>query len=159
MMNKQHKLYIQIRSIEMGTYAATYKAELVLCVGNPMYFRDYPYKFKASQKHDINHTWTFNIVHEGTGNFLIVLYKHHLLGNKEIGQIQFSLAGFPPNTVVTQKFVMQSANPNAFPAVVEADIHVCENGAPAFHAPPAKLQEGGIVQTRFVLDTPEVKIC
>lgn len=152
------KLYVQIRSVELGTYAATDKAELVLCVGTKHHIHDYPYKFKSGNKHDVNHTWTFNIVHPQTGEFYVVLYKHHLLGDKEIGQLGFCVGGFTKNTVVSKKFMLQSANVNAMPATVEMDIHICADGSHAFYAPQGEISDSAIIQTSRHFGEPENKI-
>ncbi|EAX96615.1 hypothetical protein TVAG_148900 [Trichomonas vaginalis G3] len=157
-MSKMKKVYIQVRSIDLGSYAATDKAELILCVGPRHNFQPFSYALKAGEKHHINHTWEFHFKHEEDSSFVVVLFKHHFLGDKEIGELEFLISGFQPNTVVSDKFVLQSANEEAFPAEIEMSIHVDEDGAPPFHAPEGFLFEGATKKHNHIYGVPENKI-
>lgn len=158
-MGKEKKVYVQIRSIDLGGYAATDKAELVLCVGPRHNFIPFAYDLRAGEKHHINHTWKFHFKHEEDSSFVVVLFKHHFLGDKEIGELEFLVKGFQPNTVVSDKFTLQSANEEARPADVEMDIHVDEDGAAPFHAPEGFMFDGAIKKHNHIYGVPEEKIC
>lgn len=158
MGHREKKVYIQVRSIDLGGYSATDKAELMLCVGPRRGFIQFPYTLKAGEKHNINHTWEFHFRHEEDSSFVVVLFKKHFLGDKEIGELEFRISGFQPNTVVSDTFVLQSANEEAVPADIEMDIHIDENGAAPFQAPAGFMFDHATVKHEHIYGVPETKI-
>lgn len=157
-MGREKKVYVQITSIDLGSYAASDKAELVLCVGPRHNFQPFAYNLRAGEKHNINHTWEFHFKHENDSSFVVVLFKHHFLGDKEIGALEFFIKGFQPNTVVTDTFTLQSANPEAQPADVEMMIHVDENGAAPFQAPEGFIFDDAVKPPKTIYAEPETKL-
>ena len=131
-----NQVYIRIDSIDLGSFQSTNKATLKACIGSRKSFLPNVYEF---HKNDIlNHTWTFTFKNANRSSFIFALFKKRIFGgDHEVGEIEVRINAFQPNTVTTEEFILKSPNPNAVPAKVKLTIHVCENGAQEFDAPPS----------------------
>lgn len=157
-MRKYKCIYIQIRSVNLGSYAASEKAQLMLCVGPRDNFLPFSHIFKAGEKRDINHTWKYMFKDENDSSFVVVLFKKHLFGNKEIGELEFMLNGFEKNTVVSATYKLQSPIEGADPAEITMDVHLDECGAAPFQAPEGFFFEESLVYHDKFYGPPETKL-
>ena len=132
------KVYVKIDGIDYGTFKASNKANIVAYVGSRSYFRLRPYQFKRSEYMPKN-VWSFSYKNARKSTFVVALYKHrYTKSDSEIGEIELRISGFQPNCVTTQQFTMKSPQFGGVPPQIRLTVHVSEDGAPAFQAPPAQ---------------------
>ena len=127
--------YIKVTEISLGDYPCSDESELVLAVGPRNYFNEYQFQFPTKNRYNVQHYWKFPFNNEEHSSFVVVLYKHHVMGNGEIGEIELRLTAFQPNTVVSDIFTLHGPNVDWQPAKCRITVHVDENGAPPFSAP------------------------
>ena len=130
-----YRAYIKISNIELGDYPCSDNSELILSVGPHNKFQDNEVKFPTRDRGFFENTWHFAFTREERSAFVVVLYKHHLPINREIGEIELRLDAFQPNTVVSDVFALTGTEKDWMPAKLRITVHVDENGAPPFSAP------------------------
>ena len=152
-----HKIaYIKISDISTGDYRCSDESQLVLFVGPRTAFKapripdvdiqeaeevqeeilhEDEYKFSTRNRNYVDHLWKFHFKAEDHASFVVVLYKHHFLGDSEIGEIELKLKAFQPNTVVSDVFTLLGPNKDWEPAKLRITVHIDENGAQPFSAP------------------------
>ena len=156
----QKTAYIRIGEISTGDYRCSNESELVLFVGPAKLFKpprvldseigeaeiaeevlvhDLEFKFPTKNRNFVDHIWKFHFHEEEHSSFVVVLYKHHFLGDSEIGEIELSLKAFQPNTVVSDVFTLLGPNRDWEPAKMRITVHIDENGAQPFSAPEGLL--------------------
>ena len=133
------QIFIRVESLDIGSYPASNKADIMVCIGPRKHYMDFAYNMK---KNEINvpHTWTFYSKNPATASFVIAVFKKRYFGvNSEIGQVELRLKSFQPNTVTTKDFTLNSAqgSGNSYPARIRVSVHINSNGSTAFNAPPA----------------------
>lgn len=157
-MGNNKRVLIHVRGIDLGSYSATDKAGLVLYVGAPSSFKKYPYPFKCGERNHIDRTWEYHYKVDNNASFVIALYKQHFLGDKEIGELELKISAFQPNTVITERFELQSPNIAAVPARIELEIHLNTDGSQPFQAPKGFLFDNPTILHRNFYDSPELKL-
>ena len=132
------KVYVRIDSIDFGTFRASPQANIVAYVGSRSAFRLRPYQFKRGES-PYKNVWSFSYKNARKSTFVVALYKHrYTKSDSEIGEIELRISGFQLNCVTTQQFTMKSPQFGGAPPQIRLTVHVAEDGAPPFQAPPAQ---------------------
>ena len=135
-IDQQHEFYIRIDDIDLGSFAASDKANLKICIGPRKLFQNFSsefHRFEIPQR-----TWAFQYKNADRASFVIALFKKRVFGrDSEIGEVELKLNAFQPNAVTQRTFTLHSPNSNAIPAKIVISVHANENGSGKFHAQKA----------------------
>ncbi|EAX88603.1 hypothetical protein TVAG_188430 [Trichomonas vaginalis G3] len=129
------KVYVQVRSIELGSYTSSNVSDLILNIGTKKLSLGTQHLFKSTQRNNFDHTWEFTVDNQNSSSFYIVLYEHHPREDKFVGAIYLAISGFQPNSVVTEKFELHSDSKMLNPPTIWISVHVDMDNSQPFDAP------------------------
>ena len=139
---EETEIFVKVLSVDIGSFPASNKADLKVCIGPRRHYLDFAYDMK---KHETNvpHTWTFYSKNSEKSSFVIALFKKRYFGiNSEIGKVELKVGSFEPNTVTTREFTLVPPNGNKYSsdvARIRVSVHINKNGSPAFSAPQSTI--------------------
>ena len=135
---EETEIFIKVESVDIGSFPASAKADLMVCIGPRKHYMDFAYNMKKYET-NVPHIWTFYSKKPQRASFVIALFKKRYFGiNSEIGKVELKLNEFQPNTVTTKEFNLVPPNSNGFNqfgARIRVSVHLNENGSSAFSAP------------------------
>ena len=135
--NEQNTVYLRVDSIDLGSFKASSKAHLRVCIGSRREYSQQGFDFHRNER--IPHQWEFEFRNADRSSFVIALYKKRVFGgDSEIGKAEIKLNDFEANAVTTKTVTLQSQQFNSVPATITISVHRDENGSPAFQAPMGK---------------------
>ena len=139
---EETEIFIRVLNVDIGSFPASNKADLKVCIGPRQHYLDFAYTMKKNET-NIPYTWKFYSKNNQRSSFVIALFKKRYFGyNSEIGKVELNLSSFEPNAVTTREFTLipsNGNNNNEYSPRIRLSIHVNKNGSPAFKAPQSEM--------------------
>ena len=145
--NDNGAIHIKIDRVDLGSFKASQKANIMAYCGPRKTFMNHGCLFKRGE-YNPKTVWNFQYSNPRRSTFVIALYKHrYLKPDSLIGEIELRVSGFQPNAVTTTQFTLNCPGCSV-PANITLSVHVCENGSDSFAAPTSNTVSNNIVVQR-----------